>query len=67
MREILNIIYFYEIIGHWIKKAPGFHSLSMVWEMGKVTVGRPVILQREDRYDRSVLNISTIILLSRAR
>lgn len=39
----------------------------MVWEMGKVMVGRPVILQRLQRYERSVLSISTIILLSRAR
>lgn len=40
---------------------------SMVWEMGKVMVGRPVILQRLHRYERSVRNISTIILLSSAR
>lgn len=34
---------------------------SMLRVMGKVSVGRPVILQHEERYASSVRNISTII------
>ena len=53
--------------GPGVKQIKFTALLSMVWVTGKVSVGLPVIRQQVHRWASSILSISTIISLSRAR